>query len=67
MSDMGLVSRFGSMPCICHAITRWDVEGMAHQPNEYVEVEKLMECLKTVVFCALDWCGHCTCLASPEG
>ena len=57
MSDMGLVSKFGAIPCICHAVTRWDVEGMAHQPNEYIEVEKLMECLKTVVFCAMDWCG----------
>jgi len=56
MSDMGMVIKYGGFPCINFGPSRWGREGAVHQPDEFVEVEALMQCLKTVVICALDWC-----------
>ncbi|MBU0714593.1 MAG: M20 family metallopeptidase [Verrucomicrobia bacterium] len=57
MSDMGMVIKYGGFPCINFGPARWGKEGAAHQPNEFVEIETLMQCLKTVVFCTLEWCS----------
>lgn len=57
MSDMGMVIKYGCFPCINFGPSRWGREGAVHQPDEFVEVEALMQCLKTAVICALDWCG----------
>jgi acetylornithine deacetylase/succinyl-diaminopimelate desuccinylase-like protein len=58
MSDMGFVNQYGGFPCLIFGATRWGQAGMAHQPDEYVEIRRVMECLKTVVFCAMEWCGY---------
>ena len=57
MSDMGMAIKHGGFPCINFGpARRWGREGMPHQPDEFVEIEALMQCLKTVVICVLDWC-----------
>jgi acetylornithine deacetylase/succinyl-diaminopimelate desuccinylase-like protein len=33
------------------------VEGGVHGPDEYVEIVRLLECLKTVVYFVTQWCG----------
>ena len=56
-SDMGLINRYGGFPCLVFGPVRWGVEGMAHQPDEYVEVADLVVALRTALYAATDWCG----------
>lgn len=56
-SDMGLVNHYGEFPCILFGPLRWGVEGSVHKPNEFVELSKFFECLKTLVFTTIKWCG----------
>jgi len=57
MCDMGFVNVHGGLPCLMFAASRFGGEGSVHAPDEFVVVDELMECLKTLVLCAMDWCG----------
>lgn len=57
MCDMGFVNAFGGYPCLMFSPARWGKPGMVHQVDEFVEAKDIMECLKTVLFCTLEWCG----------
>ncbi|MDD3926572.1 MAG: M20/M25/M40 family metallo-hydrolase [bacterium] len=61
MSDMGMANAYGGYPCIALGPGRWGTEGSVHLPNEYVLVQDVMDCLKAVLLCAMDWCGYTTC------
>ena len=52
-----MLNRYVVSPCVSFAPTRWAVEGGAHQPDEYIEIARLLECIRTVVYAAVDWCG----------
>jgi acetylornithine deacetylase len=58
MCDMGMVNKFGGFPCLAFGVQRWNTEGMVHQPDEYVEISELKKYLKTVLLCAMEWCGY---------
>ena len=58
MSDQGFLSTYGKAACISFGPSRPNgVEGGVHGPDEYVEIVRLLECLKTVVYFVTQWCG----------
>lgn len=57
MSDMGMLNAYVVSPCVSVGPSRWGGEGSAHQVDEYVEVDDFLDCLKTVVYTAMHWCG----------
>jgi acetylornithine deacetylase len=52
-----MINRYGRTPCICFGPIRYGMEGMQHQPDEFIEVDRLMECILAVTLFAADWCG----------
>ncbi len=59
MNDGGFVNQYGKFPCLLFGPARsFGETGSPHQPDEYVEVEMVMECLKSTVLCAMEWCGY---------
>ncbi|GAF70082.1 unnamed protein product, partial [marine sediment metagenome] len=58
MSDLGFAAHYGDFPCVGFGATRWGADGMPHQPDEYVEVDTVMDCLKTITLAAMAWCGY---------
>jgi len=58
MSDMGMVNRYVVSPCILFGVSRWGTMGGAHEPDEYIEVERLMEYIHALVYTVMDWCGY---------
>lgn len=58
MSDMGFINQYGKFPCIIFGPSRMGKDGMVHQPDEFVDIAEFMECLETVVFCTMKWCGY---------
>jgi acetylornithine deacetylase len=53
-ADMRLFVLIGGMPCVMYGAG--DV-GVAHAPDEYLEVEDLLTATKTVACLLADWCG----------
>lgn len=58
MSDMGFINHYGRFPCLIFGANRWGKKGMVHQPDEYVVVRDVMQCLRTAVLCTTEWCGY---------
>jgi acetylornithine deacetylase len=56
-SDMGLINHYGRFPCVLFGPLRWGEEGSVHQPNEFVDLSQFFECLKTLIYTAIEWCG----------
>ena len=53
-ADMRLFVLLGGMPCVMYGAG--DV-GVAHGPDEYLDVEDLLTATKTVAYLLAGWCG----------
>jgi acetylornithine deacetylase len=58
ISDMGIINKYGSFPCLLFGPGRpFGQTGSPHQPDEFIYITDFMECLETVVFTVMEWCG----------
>ncbi len=48
-SDQGLVTTYGGVPCILFGCGRRGLPGSSHQPDEFVETDRLEETYKTIL------------------
>ncbi|MBN3555375.1 peptidase [Fictibacillus nanhaiensis] len=53
-TDGGLLSHVGDTPSIVFGP---GVTGVAHYPNEYIEISKIMEAAEIIALTIYDWCG----------
>lgn len=53
-ADMRLYTLLGGMPCVMYGAG--DVR-VAHQDNEYIDIEELLTATKTIATLLVDWCG----------
>ena len=54
-TDAGVLIRYGGIPTI---IFGPGTGTMAHQSNEYIEIENMIKAIKIIAFTILDWCGY---------
>lgn len=52
-TDGGLLTKLGNIPTIVFGP---GITGVAHFPNEYIELEKVKQCAKIMALTILDWC-----------
>jgi acetylornithine deacetylase len=53
-TDGGLLSQVGNTPSIVFGP---GVTAVAHYPNEYIEISKIMEAAEIIALTIYDWCG----------
>lgn len=53
-TDGGLLTQVGNTPTVVFGP---GVTGVAHYPNEYIELEKVFECAEIVALTLIAWCG----------
>lgn len=58
IDDTGFLNLYGGFPSIGFGPGNLSGEGALHRADEFVDIAKLMECLETVVFCTMKWCGY---------
>jgi len=58
MCDLYLLNFYSRMPAFMSGIQRWNQEGGAHQPNEYVKINDLITYTKVIALSIMDWCGY---------
>ncbi|WP_070119624.1 peptidase [Bacillus marinisedimentorum] len=53
-TDGGLLTKVGETPSVVFGP---GVTGMAHYPNEYIELEKVFQAAEIIALTLVDWCG----------
>lgn len=53
-TDGGLLTQVGKIPAVVFGP---GVTGMAHYPNEYIELEKVFQAAEIIAYTLIDWCG----------
>ncbi|MED0666428.1 peptidase [Bacillus badius] len=52
-TDGGLLNKVGEVPSIVFGP---GITGMAHYPNEYIELDKMIACAEVIALTILEWC-----------